>query len=1089
MGRRLTRTVAGAIGLATAVAFTGLTVPAQAAIDLTPPPGVPVTASAKALPTWQINGVVWDQLIVGNTVYVTGNFTKARPHGAAEGSASEITQQHIMAYDIRTGVRIAAFDHHLNAQGLRLAVSPDKTRLYVGGDFTTVDGKPRGHIAVFDLASGALLDEFTPQINGPVKAILVTDTTIYVGGGFQTIGSDGRMRLAAFDRSSSSLLGWAPRAEYGDVQDMILSPDGSKIIVGGAFTTISGVAASATAALDPKTGQVLPWAMNRRIGTPNPGTWAVTSLSTNGKYVYGSAFNYYLGGLKFEGTFAARPEDGSLVFANDCLGDTYDVMPYQDVMYIAGHPHDCSVIGAYPDSKQNWEHAAAFTADATGKNLKANAYGVNFTDVPASTLLHFHPEMGVGTATGQYQASWTVAGNDEYVVYGGEFPLVNGAPQQGLVRFSRKAGAPTAPPQFESRAPYRTLWAPKPTVRTDGAVNVLFQVAWDPDDATLKHELIRDRGTAAEKVVATADYDTEFWQLSDRTLVDSQPTVGTHTYSIRVTDPSGNEIWSQKSAPITLTRTLALGAYGEKIVADGARHYWRLDETSGLAYDKTGPLNGTYRIGVTRGVAGALTDGNKATRFSGNIYGDVYTEPETVSGAMTMEGWVRTTSTTGGRFVSLVPTNGTTMTTDRHLYINDTGTMGVRAGTSAVPVVESTTKYNDGAWHHVAATISGDTVILYVDGVEAGRRSVALAPAATGAWYLGGDRYGSTTFPNSWSLAGDTDEVAIYGKVLTADQIRTHFELGRGVVNAAPTAAFTATASGLAVTFDGSTSKDDGSVASYTWDFGDGSAPQTTTTPTASHLYAADGRYSVKLTVTDDRGKASAPVTQVVSVASAVGPVVTDPVRIAADRFSRTVDAGWGDAEIGGTWAAFGSASNLSVAGGVGSFVTAPGTLTGAYLPALKNQDNDMRFTLAYDQAVTGGGVSTQVIARGDTSTGAGARLWTSSSGGMLVAPFVKVKGGDSLAAADVAVPGVTMAAGTKVNVRVQVTGSNPTTIRAKVWPVDLPEPADWLTSATTSAADVQQPGGVALLTYLSGAATTPQLATLIDDVSVTNVP
>ena len=56
----------------------------------------PTTVTADALPTWQINGVVWSQAIVGNTVYVTGSFTKARPPGVAVGGAGEVDgQQHL----------------------------------------------------------------------------------------------------------------------------------------------------------------------------------------------------------------------------------------------------------------------------------------------------------------------------------------------------------------------------------------------------------------------------------------------------------------------------------------------------------------------------------------------------------------------------------------------------------------------------------------------------------------------------------------------------------------------------------------------------------------------------------------------------------------------------------------------------------------------------------------------------------------------------------------------------------------------------------------------------------------------------------
>src|SRR3954453_7176670 len=52
-------------------------------------PGPPVTTptvSADALPTVQVNGVVWSSVTIGNRVYATGSFTSAGPAGAAAGT-------------------------------------------------------------------------------------------------------------------------------------------------------------------------------------------------------------------------------------------------------------------------------------------------------------------------------------------------------------------------------------------------------------------------------------------------------------------------------------------------------------------------------------------------------------------------------------------------------------------------------------------------------------------------------------------------------------------------------------------------------------------------------------------------------------------------------------------------------------------------------------------------------------------------------------------------------------------------------------------------------------------------------------------
>ncbi len=67
----------------------------------------------------------------------------------------------------------------------------------------------------------------------------------------------------------------------------------------------------------------------------------------------------------------------------------------------------------------------------------------------------------------------------------------------------------------------------------------------------------------------------------------------------------------------------------------------------------------------------------------------------------------------------------------------------------------------------------------------------------------------------------------------------------------------------LGVRFDGRRSRDpDGSIASWAWRFGDGSAG---TGPTPAHTYRAPGRYFVRLTVTDADGDRDTSVSEVVA--------------------------------------------------------------------------------------------------------------------------------------------------------------------------------------------------------------------------------
>lgn len=77
----------------------------------------------------------------------------------------------------------------------------------------------------------------------------------------------------------------------------------------------------------------------------------------------------------------------------------------------------------------------------------------------------------------------------------------------------------------------------------------------------------------------------------------------------------------------------------------------------------------------------------------------------------------------------------------------------------------------------------------------------------------------------------------------------------------------------LEVSFSSDAADADGKIASYSWDFGDGSPPSTDEKPT--HKYEKDGEYPVKLTVTDDAGAtASASIAAPVKVEAAKTPMM-----------------------------------------------------------------------------------------------------------------------------------------------------------------------------------------------------------------------
>lgn len=532
-----------------AVLVLGLWEPQVAQADTAPPTGVVPTVSADGLPTWQVNGVVWSQVVVGNTVYATGSFTAARPPGVAAGGAGQVPSGNLFAYDITTGNPVSTFHHSLNAQGMTVSAAPDGSRVYVGGDFTTVDGIARQHVAAFDTATGALSTSFAPNVNGQVRAIAATASTVYVGGAFQSAAGVARNRLAGFAAANGAISAtWKPVAPDGNVYALLVTPDASKVIAGGMFTTLNTTAVYGMGAVDAVTGATRPWAANATIHDAVNG--AIDSLKTDGSSIYGSGWAYGTG-ASFEGTFSLNPSTGAINWLNDCHGDTYDVVPLGQVLYSVSHAHDCTAIGSFPDTspRARWQHALAETLVPSGFNKGPDAYGWNYSGIPDTTILHWFPQLGIGSYTGQYQAAWSVSGNASYVVMGGEFPSVNGVAQQGLTRMATAALAPNRQGPTYTTAPSRPVPPTTATAGSGGTVSVTFGTAWDYDNQTLTYEVFRDGGTTP---VYTTSIRSNFWTLPTAGFVDSGlPAGSSHTYQIRIRDPFANTLWSPRSNTVS----------------------------------------------------------------------------------------------------------------------------------------------------------------------------------------------------------------------------------------------------------------------------------------------------------------------------------------------------------------------------------------------------------------------------------------------------------------------------------------------------------------------------------------------------------
>ncbi|WP_233206052.1 PKD domain-containing protein [Cryobacterium sp. N19] len=210
---------AGWVGLATVVAVVAavLSAPSVALADSAPADAAtPVTVSADSLPTTQINGVVWAQLIVGDTVYVGGEFTRSRPAGSARG-VNEVVRNNLLAYNLTTGKLITSFNPNVNGAVRALVASADGTRVYAGGGFTKVGSETRFRLAAFDTGTGALVSSWKPVVNAQVKALGIFGNTVYAGGTFTVASGQSRTMTASFATSNGALGTWTGQPDGGAV--------------------------------------------------------------------------------------------------------------------------------------------------------------------------------------------------------------------------------------------------------------------------------------------------------------------------------------------------------------------------------------------------------------------------------------------------------------------------------------------------------------------------------------------------------------------------------------------------------------------------------------------------------------------------------------------------------------------------------------------------------------------------------------------------------------------------------------------------------------------------------------------------------
>jgi hypothetical protein len=232
----------------------------------------------------------------GKVLYIGGEFTRVQ-----QKSGSSFAVKNVAAINVKTGAAIRTWRPEVTGHDAVVrSLAVENGKVFIGGNFTAVEGKPRKNLAAVGAYTKAVvLSPFAPQVGGDTSYVFALeggDRKLYAGGGFSKVNGAPRKNLAAFSLETGALdRHWKPKATKAPtctdpkcshkVRALELGPGGKSIFVGGSFSHVSGTNGrggprQSVARLYTATGNLHPWKIpSGTIEAPQT-AWDLTATRT-----------------------------------------------------------------------------------------------------------------------------------------------------------------------------------------------------------------------------------------------------------------------------------------------------------------------------------------------------------------------------------------------------------------------------------------------------------------------------------------------------------------------------------------------------------------------------------------------------------------------------------------------------------------------------------------------------------------------------------------------------------------------------------------------------------------------------------------
>ena len=215
---------------------TAPTGPTTSATTTTVVTGPPHLYSPTPIDSWGQDGIAYSVDLQGNAVYVGGDFSNA-----VKGKQS-VARANVMAVQRDTGELLPGFV--ANTNGIVHVVLSDGISVYVGGEFTTVNGVPANHIAKLDAATGAVDPGFHASTTNFVADLVLVGSKLYAVGEFGQMNGVTRQGAALLDKTTGALDPTFDPNTDGRVNTVAINPAGTKLYLAGVFQSVGGSVAS-----------------------------------------------------------------------------------------------------------------------------------------------------------------------------------------------------------------------------------------------------------------------------------------------------------------------------------------------------------------------------------------------------------------------------------------------------------------------------------------------------------------------------------------------------------------------------------------------------------------------------------------------------------------------------------------------------------------------------------------------------------------------------------------------------------------------------------------------------------------------------